>query len=904
MQKMQTVVTVKCMDQSLQLINAPRIASGGVNVVRAEFEFCPLWDSLVKTAVFYTDQKVVYHKVLVDDACDVPPEVLAAPGLMYMGVFGVDAAGSIVRPSVTLVLTIEEGAITEATDVSDPTPELYEQVLAEVQKAREAAEKANPVDVDLTGAPLAYVTVVEDGDEDIMVGNAVSYDAQKPTTAERKQALTNIGAVGYEVQELTEEQRNTARNNIRALSWETDVLEPGQQAQARANIGAASTMDTYGAVKYTEQELTADQKKQAAANIQSVSYLPGQNLGPNSRTAARQNIDAAQTNHASMTTDYGVADSLNFGHVRLHTAVSDRDAPGTAVTPRAVYDAINRMAVTLGEQELTEEQKQQARQNIDAAQTDHASEDKTYGVATGMKYGHVTLADAVYPQQTTGMAISPYGVYKGMKNNTVMLSAQTLTEEQKAQARENIGAAAVGEGGGEVGDITWDDISVTYGDTLTWDGNTDGLPNVARMFFKVSDVTPTYADIAKGGHVKAGEVDFDFTGEDFPEEIVAPSGIITLDVAVICPQEAAGKYDEYLGAEFPEAGTYFRKAPEMYVEELRLNDYNGFATKGKIPVDRLPLDEIGGVANWDAQEGEPGYMPNKPFERVHEVILPETELQLNPNSGQATILLEKAPIEGGIYSVVWDGVEYKCLAIGRDDGAIEFQYEDGNSSAPYVVIAYEAMCAVMAQTGANIAPMLEIYRDYVKKLDSEFLPESGVTAGQYGNYNSGMYYIPILTVDETGRVTEARQTTIYSVENGMDLGLMPYEMYSHIANGSHVTHANSTIAVGGEATMILGNCATVSSIYVSGAGYTVFPKVYGAYVYTYTDASKSNRYWVPVDPKCVKYSCSGDSMPTASLTTTAVVSLPEEYREYYAEGDSVPVLVIYEKVYRSSSSVM
>ena len=155
----QTIVTVKCLDQVLQLINAPRITSGGVNDVRAEFEFCPLWDSLAKSAVFYTDPKNAYKQVLEDDACDVPSEVLAVPGLMYMGVFGVNAAGDVVRTSGVLVLNIEPGAITEATAVSDPTPELYQQILAEVQKAREAAEEANPVDIDLTGAPLEYVTV-------------------------------------------------------------------------------------------------------------------------------------------------------------------------------------------------------------------------------------------------------------------------------------------------------------------------------------------------------------------------------------------------------------------------------------------------------------------------------------------------------------------------------------------------------------------------------------------------------------------------------------------------------------------------------------------------------------------------------------------------------------------------
>ena len=191
---MQTIITVKCMDQALQLTNAPRIASGGVNVVRAEFEFCPLWDDLAKTAVFYNDPKEVYHAVLADDACIVPQEVLAAPGLMYMGVFGVDADGNVVRPSVTLVLTIEEGAITEATAVSDPTPELYEQVLAEVQKAREAVEAATPVDVDLTGAPLEYVAVMEDEDGDPIPADAITYGEQALTEEQKAQARKNIGA--------------------------------------------------------------------------------------------------------------------------------------------------------------------------------------------------------------------------------------------------------------------------------------------------------------------------------------------------------------------------------------------------------------------------------------------------------------------------------------------------------------------------------------------------------------------------------------------------------------------------------------------------------------------------------------------------------------------------------------
>lgn len=223
---MQTIVTVKCLDQALQLINAPRIASGGVNDVRAEFEFCPLWADLVKAAVFYTDPKTVYKQILEDDACDVPQEVLAAPGLMYMGVFGVDAAGSIVRTSVILVLTVEEGAITEATAVSDPTPELYQQVLAEVQKAREVAEQ-------ISEQQSAFESEVRQAVETVPE-QAAAAGTQAAQEAITQLTPTSIGAVDVNPQELTADQ----------------------QAQARENIDAASKADADGKLPLTGGDMT------------------------------------------------------------------------------------------------------------------------------------------------------------------------------------------------------------------------------------------------------------------------------------------------------------------------------------------------------------------------------------------------------------------------------------------------------------------------------------------------------------------------------------------------------------------------------------------------------------------------------------------------------------------------
>lgn len=117
-------------DQSLILTNLPKLASGAVETVRAEFTFSEKWnDCPAKTAVFYRDPAQVYHKLLVAGSCAVPPEILADDGLFYMGVFGVTAAG-LVRTTEVQPLIVEQGAITTATAISDPTPDIYQQILA------------------------------------------------------------------------------------------------------------------------------------------------------------------------------------------------------------------------------------------------------------------------------------------------------------------------------------------------------------------------------------------------------------------------------------------------------------------------------------------------------------------------------------------------------------------------------------------------------------------------------------------------------------------------------------------------------------------------------------------------------------------------------------------------------
>lgn len=126
-----TIIRVRCTDQVLTFENTPVIASGGLGEDFIAFTFCSKWDGLEKTAVFWKSEAEAYHNLLdADNSCPIPPEVLTDEGVIYFGVFGVDPAGK-QRTSEVLSYRIVKGAITEGTAPSDPTPDIYTQLLTQ-----------------------------------------------------------------------------------------------------------------------------------------------------------------------------------------------------------------------------------------------------------------------------------------------------------------------------------------------------------------------------------------------------------------------------------------------------------------------------------------------------------------------------------------------------------------------------------------------------------------------------------------------------------------------------------------------------------------------------------------------------------------------------------------------------
>lgn len=120
-------IKVQCIDQAISFLNTPVISSGNVNYDRIVFDFCSRWDGYVKTAIFYRNKDEVYYQLLEGDSCLIPNEVLGEKGVVYIGVFGTQGDKTIT--SQVLTYRIQEGAVTEDLKPSDPTPDIYAQLV-------------------------------------------------------------------------------------------------------------------------------------------------------------------------------------------------------------------------------------------------------------------------------------------------------------------------------------------------------------------------------------------------------------------------------------------------------------------------------------------------------------------------------------------------------------------------------------------------------------------------------------------------------------------------------------------------------------------------------------------------------------------------------------------------------
>ena len=142
-----THIKVKVVETLPQITMHGALTAGMVGVPVA-FSFDESWDGLNKVAVF--EGCAVKTRALVEsNETTVPHEVLRVSGMMLrIGVEGRTADGTIVYPSVMQQAgVIQEGADASADPGADPSPTIYDDIMAEVNRIHAEGVKLAPEEI-------------------------------------------------------------------------------------------------------------------------------------------------------------------------------------------------------------------------------------------------------------------------------------------------------------------------------------------------------------------------------------------------------------------------------------------------------------------------------------------------------------------------------------------------------------------------------------------------------------------------------------------------------------------------------------------------------------------------------------------------------------------------------------
>lgn len=129
----------------LAVIDTEPTTSGSAQVYDIEFAFSPDWDGFQKTAVFMVEdgrqQLINTIDVLLDQSnrCKIPHEMFQMYGYtVTVGVYGIKESSHILPTVVVNLTEVIRGVIPSESITAEPTPSVYEQILARLTNIDDA----------------------------------------------------------------------------------------------------------------------------------------------------------------------------------------------------------------------------------------------------------------------------------------------------------------------------------------------------------------------------------------------------------------------------------------------------------------------------------------------------------------------------------------------------------------------------------------------------------------------------------------------------------------------------------------------------------------------------------------------------------------------------------------------
>lgn len=305
-----TKAVLRCVDKEV-------LTSGMQQAVKCIFGFSRDWDDLGKTAVFICGD---VHKdmVITDDQVIIPHEVLTDANIgkmLRIGVYGIDGSGNVVIPTIMCSAgEILPGADPFKDHDADPTPTIWEQMLADNAETRRVAADERAATEEARDVTLAAKEETETARDEAKGARAGAEDAQAAAEeAQRKaenaqeaaeQAKSDAIAAKGEAQTAASNAADAAGASIAACdaALEAERLAGNSAEAAAESAGAAAQSATSAGTSATEAGRSA-----AAALESERNAKDSENKAKASENKAKESEDAAKTSETNAKTSENAA---------------------------------------------------------------------------------------------------------------------------------------------------------------------------------------------------------------------------------------------------------------------------------------------------------------------------------------------------------------------------------------------------------------------------------------------------------------------------------------------------------------------------------------------------------------------------------------------------------------------
>lgn len=200
-----------------------------INTEFVEFVFDSAWDNLIKYACFKNSKVDKEYHILLNETntCAVPWEVLAEPGLLYVGALGTNEEGAVVQPTIWVQISKVVDGVSPTGDISEEaTPSAIMQVTT---MAATALANSNKVAQSLaTKAPIEkpkFVGGIEVDDAKLYLTEDGVFVIQIPMREDEQGMPINPASILSVGEELVFNGRTFYNSgNLKDLAQEGNVL--------------------------------------------------------------------------------------------------------------------------------------------------------------------------------------------------------------------------------------------------------------------------------------------------------------------------------------------------------------------------------------------------------------------------------------------------------------------------------------------------------------------------------------------------------------------------------------------------------------------------------------------------------------------------------------------------------